>query len=282
MSTVKTKALEDSLGIYLREIRKIPLLTPKEEADLARRVKAGDQDALDGLVRHNLRFVVSVAKQYSNQGVPFEDLINEGNLGLIRAAKRFDVDRGFRFISYAVWWIKQAILQYLSEHSRTVRLPLNKTTALLRVTKEQQRLGQALGREPTHEELAKRVHLKVQDVERVLQMPTKQFSLDDPTEGRDNDFQIDTLTDEVTLSPEDAVSETRRTEDIEEALSSLNPREEDILKRYFGLAGNDPHTLEEIGRVYRLTRERVRQIRDRAIVRLRNSPQGTLLSEHAQ
>jgi len=272
----------DSLGIYLREIRRIPLLTTAGEAALARRVKQGDQAALEALVRHNLRFVVSIAKQYASHGVPFEDLINEGNLGLIRGAKRFDVDRGYRFISYAVWWIKQAILQYLSEHSRTVRLPLNKAAALSRITKESQRLGQMLGREPTAEELAARLRLAPEDIERALNMPTKQFSLDDPGEGRDNDFQIDTLTDGTTLSPHEAFIEARRSEDIEAALSALAPREKDILERYFGLDGQEPHTLEEIGRTYRLTRERVRQIRDRAIVRLRNSPSSAVLAEHAR
>ena len=282
MSKTRVQTLpEDSLGIYLREIRRIPLLTPPEEAALARRAKNGDQEALDKLVRHNLRFVVSVAKQYANHGIPFEDLINEGNLGLIRGAKRFDVDRGYRFISYAVWWIKQAILQHLAEQSRTVRLPLNKTSALTKITRESQRLGQRLGREPTADELAKRLHLKPAEVERTLNMPTKQFSLDDPTEGRDNDFHLETLSDEVTVPPDEALMEATLAEDIEAALASLNPREEDILKRYYGLGGNQPHTLEEIGRHYSLTRERVRQIRDRAILRLRNSPQTTLLLEHS-
>jgi RNA polymerase primary sigma factor len=282
LSKLRTRSVpEDSLGLYLREIRRIPLLTPAEEAELARRAKTGDQAALDRLVRHNLRFVVSVAKQYANHGVPFEDLINEGNLGLIRGARRFDVDRGYRFISYAVWWIKQAILQYLAEQSRTVRLPLNKTSALTKITKESQRLGQELGREPTADELARRLRLKPEDVERMLSMPTKQFSLDDPVEGRDNDFFIETLSDEVTVPPDEALMEATRSEDIEAVLASLNPREGDILKRYFGLGGNQPHTLEEIGQHYSLTRERVRQIRDRAIWRLRNSPQMSLLLEHS-
>lgn len=282
LSKLRTRSVpEDSLGLYLREIRRIPLLTPAEEAELARRAKTGEQAALDRLVRHNLRFVVSVAKQYANHGVPFEDLINEGNLGLIRGARRFDVDRGYRFISYAVWWIKQAILQYLAEQSRTVRLPLNKTSALTKITKESQRLGQELGREPTADELARRLRLKPEDVERMLSMPTKQFSLDDPVEGRDNDFFIETLSDEVTVPPDEALMEATRSEDIEAVLASLNPREGDILKRYFGLGGNQPHTLEEIGQHYSLTRERVRQIRDRAIWRLRNSPQMSLLLEHS-
>lgn len=282
MRKVQTQtAIPDSLGIYLREIRRIPLLTPKQEQELAKRAQSGDQQALDELVRRNLRFVVSVAKQYMGSGVPFEDLINEGNVGLIRAAKRYDVDRGYRFISYAVWWVKQAILQYLGEQSRTVRLPLNKTTALTRLTRESQRLGQELGREPTADELAVRLQVTPAEVERVLNMPVKQFSIDDPIEGQDNDFYVETLRDDDSQTPEDTLVETSRTEDIEAALSSLNPREEDIIRRYFGLGGQQPHTLEEIGARYHLTRERVRQIRDRAIWRLRNSPQTALLQDYS-
>jgi len=271
----------DSLGLYLREIRRIPVLTPAQEIALARRVKDGDQAALDELVRHNLRFVVSVAKQYSHSGVPLEDLVNEGNMGLIRGARRFDVDRGFRFISYAVWWIRQAILQYLGEQSRTVRLPLNKTATLSRITKESQRLEQELGRDPTYDELGKRLGLDPAVVERTLHMPMKQFSLDDPVDSGENDFQVDTLSDEITPTPEEATVEASRNEDIEAALAALNPREQDILSRYFGLHGNAPHTLEQIGVVYHLTRERVRQIRDRALLRLRNSPSSAALYEYS-
>jgi RNA polymerase primary sigma factor len=274
------KSTPDSLGIYLREIRRIPLLTAAEEVSLARRGRGGDHAALDELVRRNLRFVVSIAKQYVGSGVPLEDLVNEGNVGLIRAAQRFDVDRGYRFISYAVWWIKQAILQYLGEQSRTVRLPLNKTTALVRITRAGQRLGQQLGREPSAEELAAFMHLKIGEVERVLNMPTRQFSIDDPIDGHDNDFHVDTLSDEASPTPDEAILETARNEDIEAALQSLNPREGDILRRYFGLGGEQPHTLEEIGVHYHLTRERVRQIRDRAILRLRTSPNTAALHDY--
>lgn len=282
MSSLQTTtSTTDALGIYLREIRRIPLLTVQEEAALARRAARGEQAALDELVRRNLRFVVSIAKQYASSGVPLEDLVNEGNMGLIRAARRFDVDRGYRFISYAVWWVKQAILQHLGEQSRTVRLPLNKSAALSKVTRASQRLGQELGREPTPDEIGKRLHLSPEDVEVVLNMPTKQFSIDDPLEGQDNDFHVETLSDAGTLPPDEAVADATRTEDVEMALATLNPREQDILRRYFGL-GHEPHTLEEIGKVYQLTRERVRQIRDRAILRLRNSPQTALLLEHSR
>ncbi len=278
---VKHTATPDTLGLYLREIRKIPLLTREEEVALARRVKTGDPEAMGELVQRNLRFVVSVAKQYAKSHVPFEDLINEGNLGLIRAAERFDVDRGYRFISYAVWWVRQAILQYVAEQSRTVRLPLNKSATLSKVSKASLLLSQMLGREPTVDELAAHLGMKTTEVELVQSMPTTQFSIDEPSEGKDHEFQLDTLADESTQGPEASTLESARNEDIASALAALNPREEDILKRYFGLGGNDPHTLEEIGRVYRLTRERVRQIRDRAIWRLRHSPQGTALSEYA-
>ncbi len=282
MKASKQVATPDTLGMYLREIRKIALLTREEERDLASRAKAGDTQAQSELVRRNLRFVVSVAKQYSKGGVPFEDLVNEGNMGLIRAARRFDVDRGYRFISYAVWWVRQAILQYVAEQSRTVRLPLNKSARLIKVNKASVMLSQQYGREPTHEELAAHLGLKTSEVEKILSMPTTQFSIDEPSEGRDHEFQVDTLADETSPGPEDATIESTRNEDIEHALAGLNAREEDILKLYFGLGGSEPHTLEEIGRVYRLTRERVRQIRDRAIWRLRNSPDSTALSEYAR
>lgn len=282
MKASKQVATPDTLGMYLREIRKIALLTPEEESALARRAKAGDTQAQSELVRRNLRFVVSVAKQYSKGGVPFEDLVNEGNMGLIRASRRFDVDRGYRFISYAVWWVRQAILQYVAEQSRTVRLPLNKSARLIKVNKASVMLSQQYGREPTHEELAVHLGLKTSEVERILSMPTTQFSIDEPSEGRDHEFQVDTLADETSPGPEDATIESTRNEDIEHALAGLNAREEDILKLYFGLGGSEPHTLEEIGQVYRLTRERVRQIRDRAIWRLRNSPDSAALSEYAR
>ena len=282
MKAPGTKSSSDTLGIYLREIRKIPLLTPDEERQLARRTKAGDEAALDELVRRNLRFVVSVAKQYAKRGVSMDDLINEGNVGLIRAAKRFDVDRGYRFISYAVWWVRQAMLQYIAENSRTVRLPLNKSARLVQLAKATQRLSQELGRDPTSDELARALKLRPEDIEQALAMPTTQFSIDEPAEGQDHDFQLDTLTDESSVGPEELTLEHTRQEDIEHALSTLNDREEDILKRYFGLGGNEPHTLEEIGKVYKLTRERVRQIRDRAIVRLRTSSDGAVLADYAR
>lgn len=271
---------QDTLGIYLKEIRRIALLTPEEEVEIARKAQGGDRDALNELVRRNLRFVVSVAKKYSKRGVPLEDLINEGNLGLVRAAKRFDVDRGFRFISYAVWWVRQGILQFLAEHSRTVRLPLNKSARLSKVSRATQHLSQEYGREPTTEELAKHLELKIEDIEAILVMPIARFSIDEPAEGQDNEFHIDTLTDGA-IGPEELTLEHIRSDDIDKALATLNEREEDILKRYYGLSGNDSQTLEEIGKVYKLTRERVRQIRDRAILRLRSSPDGAVLSEYA-
>jgi RNA polymerase primary sigma factor len=279
---VQTRSsVPDSIGIYLREIRRIPLLTIAEEQALARRAQTGEKAALDELVRRNLRFAVSIAKQYVGSGASFEDLINEANMGLIRAARRYDVERGYRFISYAVWWVRQAVLQYLAEHSRTVRLPLNKTTVLTRIQRESQRLGQELGREPSADELALRLQLQPEDVERVLSMPTKQFSIDDPIEGRENEFFVETLSDDSSPTPDDAAFQSTRSDDIDTALASLNPREEDILRRYYGIGGQPPHTLEQIGEHYHLTRERVRQIRDRAIGRLRHSAVTELLHEYS-
>jgi RNA polymerase primary sigma factor len=280
MSRLPVKSSEDSLGMYLREIRPFPLLTPAQEAALARRARKGDQAALTKLVRHNLRFVIFVAKQYANCGVPLEDLVSEGNLGLIRGAERFDVDRGVRFISYAGWWIRQAILRYLGERSRTVRLPGNRVTALKRITKESRRMTQELGREPTHEELAKRLRLKPEDVESTLGLPTNQLSLDDPVEGRGNGFQLETLSDDVSVPPDVGVMEAMRSEDIKSALAALTPRSEDILKRFYGLDGREPQTLKQIGKAHGVSRERVRQIRNRAMEQLRNSPGASLLSEH--
>jgi RNA polymerase primary sigma factor len=267
-ATLNQSNSQDTLGLYLKEVRRIELLTPEEEVVLARRAQSGDKDALNELVRRNLRFVVSVAKQYSKRGVPLEDLINEGNLGLVRAARRFDVDRGFRFISYAVWWVRQGILQFLAEHSRTVRLPLNKSARLTKVSKAVQVLNQKLGREPTSDEIAEYLELKPEDIETINAMPTTRFSIDEPAEGQDNDFQIDTLTDQ-SIGPEEEALEHSRSDDIDKALATLNDREADILRRYYGLAGNEPHTLEEIGKVYHLTRERVRQIQNQALAKLK-------------
>ncbi len=280
MNQLRRTTPYDALGFHLREIRKIPLLTQEEEVALARRAKAGDRAAVHELVRRNLRFVVSVAKQYAYCDVPLGDLVSEGNLGLIKGAERFDVDRGYRFITYAVWWVRQAILQYLAERSRTVRLPVNKSTTLTKVTRASQRLSQHLGRDPRAEELARFLGMKTADVENILSMPVTRFSIDEPTDGRDHEFQVDTITDETSMGPEDSAVEIERNEDIKLALAALSPREEDILKRWVGLDDREPQTLEQIGQVYGVSRERVRQIRIRAIEQLRKSPHSSLLREH--
>jgi RNA polymerase primary sigma factor len=270
-----------ALQLYLREIQKIPVLSPDEERALGVRVLQGDRTAVDELVRRNLRFVVMVARPYARHGVPLEDLIDEGNIGLIRAAERFDVGRGFRFISYAVWWIRQCILLYLTEKSRLVRLPVSKVQLLSRLTQTSEQLTQLLGREPTAEEIAKRLRIPPSKVEWLRTLPTLAFSVDEPAEGEESEFEIDTLMDAASTSTEAQVAEILRREDIHEALEQLDPRGADIVRRYFGLDGLEPESLEHIGKRYGVTRERVRQLRDRAIWKLRTSPEAELLSEYA-
>jgi len=270
-----------ALALYLREIQKIPVLSPAEERELGHRVLQRERAAVDELVRRNLRFVVMVARPYARHGVPLEDLLNEGNIGLIRAAERFDVQRGFRFISYAVWWIRQSILLYLTEKSRIVRLPVSKVQMLSRLTQTSEQLTQLLGREPTSEELGKRMRIPPSKVEWLRTLPTAAFSVDAPAEGDESNFEIDTL-DDVTSSIETRVTETLRDADIQAALSGLDDRGADIVRRYYGLEGQEPESLEHIGRSYGVTRERVRQLRDRAIWKLRTSPEADLLAEYAE
>jgi RNA polymerase primary sigma factor len=270
-----------ALALYLREIQKIPVLSPAEERALGQRVLDGDRAAVDELVRRNLRFVVMVARPYARHGVPLEDLLNEGNIGLIRAAERFDVKRGFRFISYAVWWIRQSILLYLTEKSRIVRLPVSKVQMLSKLTQTSEQLTQLLGREPTSEEIGKRMHIPPSKVEWLRTLPTAAFSVDAPAEGEESDFEIDTL-DDTTSSIETQVTETLRDADIQAALSALDERGADIVRRYYGLEGQEPESLEHIGRSYGVTRERVRQLRDRAIWKLRTSPEADLLAEYSE
>ena len=271
-----------ALALYLREIQKIPVLTPPQERDLAARAKQGERAALEELVRRNLRFVVAVARPYARHGVSLEDLINEGNIGLIRAAERFDVTRGFRFISYAVWWIRQSILLYLTEQSRTVRLPVSKVHILARLQRTSEQLTQQLGREPTPDELDKRLHISGSQVEWLQTLPTTRFSIDEPAEGEESEFEVGTLQGGVGLSSEDRLIESLRARDIRGALAILDARGADIVRRYFGLEGNEPESLERIGKTYGLTRERVRQLRDRAIWKLRTSPEAELLADYAE
>ena len=261
---------EGSLDQYLRDISAYPLITREEEAELARRIRVGDQSALDKLVRSNLRFVVSVAKKYQNQGVSLSDLINEGNLGLIRAAHKFDETKGIKFISYAVWWIRQAILQALAEQSRIVRVPLNRAGTLHRIGKRANTLLQELGREATHAEIADGMDISPDEVAKTMSISQTHLSLDAPmTPGEDNKL-LDYLADEVSLPPDEQTYEKALTDAVEESLASLKDREAKILRLYFGLDGSEPMTLEQIGALLGITRERVRQIKEKALSRLRH------------
>ncbi len=268
---------ESSLDQYLKEISAYPLLTREQEVELARRIKQGDQEALDTLVRSNLRFVVSVAKKYQNQGVALGDLINEGNLGLIRAGQKFDETKGIKFISYAVWWIRQAILQALAEQSRIVRVPLNRAGALHRIGKRTSALLQELGREPTAEEIAEDLDLSEAEVERTMALSQTHLSLDAPLNPGEDSRLLDYLPDQFSPAPDDETYERALSVTIEEALSTLKEREAKILRLYFGLDGQEPMTLEEIGSLLGITRERVRQIKERALVRLRHASRARFL-----
>jgi RNA polymerase primary sigma factor len=269
---------ESSLDQYLKEISAYPLLAREDEVELATRIRTGDPEALDKLVRSNLRFVVSVAKKYQNQGVALGDLINEGNLGLIRAAHKFDETKGIKFISYAVWWIRQAILQALAEQSRIVRVPLNRAGALHRIGRRSSALLQELGREPTVEELADELDLSEEEIERTLAISQTHLSLDAPlTPGEDNRL-LDYLPDQFSAGPDDETYERALESTVEEALGSLKEREARVLRLYFGLEdGRDPMTLEEIGALLGITRERVRQIKEKALVRLRHASRARYL-----
>ena len=273
---------EGSLDQYLKEISVYPLIDRAEEARLAVLIRDGDEEALDKLVRSNLRFVVSVAKKYQNQGVPLSDLINEGNLGLIRAAHKFDESKGIKFISYAVWWIRQAILQALAEQSRIVRVPLNRAGALHRIGRRSAALLQELGREPTVDEIAEDLDISHEEVERTLAISQSSLSLDAPiTPGEDNRL-LDYLPDQFSPGPEDEAYETALKETIEDALSSLKEREAKILRLYFGLDDQEPMTLEDIGTLLGITRERVRQIKEKALLRLRHASRARFLETFVQ
>src|SRR6267378_3426557 len=262
---------EGSLDQYLREISQYPLITREDEVELAQKIRIGCEESLDKLVRSNLRFVVSVAKKYQNQGVSLADLINEGNLGLIRAAHKFDETKGIKFISYAVWWIRQAILQALAEQSRIVRVPLNRAGTLHRIGKRSSALLQELGREPTVEEIAEGMDISQEEVAKTLSISQAHLSLDAPlTPGEDNRL-LDYLADNMNPTPDEITFEKALSEAIEESLSSLKERESKILRLYFGLDGADPMTLEDIGTLLQITRERVRQIKEKALLKLRHN-----------
>ena len=269
-----------SLDKYLQEIGKVDLITAEMEVELAQRIKAGDQIALEKLTKANLRFVVSVAKQYQNQGLTLPDLINEGNLGLIKAAKRFDETRGFKFISYAVWWIRQSILQALAEQSRIVRLPLNKIGSINKINKTYAFLEQAHERVPSAEEIAKELDMTVSDVKESMKNSGRHVSMDAPlVEGEDSNL-YDVLRSCESPNPDrELMHESLRTE-IERALETLTPREADVVRLYFGLGNQHPMTLEEIGETFDLTRERVRQIKEKAIRRLKHTSRSKILKTY--
>jgi RNA polymerase primary sigma factor len=262
-----------ALDKYLNDIGKIPMLNPEDEADLARRIREGDQEALDKLTRSNLRFVVSVAKQYQNQGLSLSDLINEGNVGLMKAARRFDETKGFKFISYAVWWIRQSILQAIVEYSRIVRLPLNKVGSYNKVNEAFLSFVQEFEREPTHEELAELLDVNPKEIANMLKGNGRHVSVDAPLSGEEGDSTMLDLisSSDEGMSPDGSLMEQSLKEEVQQGLSILSPREVEVLSAYYGLNGHKALTLEEIGELYGLTRERVRQIKERAIRRLRKS-----------
>ncbi len=266
-----------SLDKYLQEIGKVDLITADEEVELAQRIKAGDQIALEKLTKANLRFVVSVAKQYQNQGLTLPDLINEGNLGLIKAAKRFDETRGFKFISYAVWWIRQSILQALAEQSRIVRLPLNKIGSINKINKMYAFLEQENERPPSPEEIAKKLDMTVNDVKESMKNSGRHVSMDAPLiEGEDSNL-YDVLNSGESPNPDRKLLHESLRIEISRALETLTPREADVVKLYFGLGEHQPMTLEEIGETFDLTRERVRQIKEKAIRRLKHTSRSKIL-----
>ena len=269
-----------SLDKYLQEIGKVDLISAEEEVELAQRIKAGDKIALERLTKANLRFVVSVAKQYQNQGLTLPDLINEGNMGLIKAAQRFDETRGFKFISYAVWWIRQSILQALAEQSRIVRLPLNKIGSINKINKMYAYLEQAHERVPSAEEIARELDMSVSDVKESMKNSGRHISMDAPlVEGEDSNL-YDVLRSGESPNPDkELMHESLKTE-IERALKNLTPREADVIRLYFGLGENYPMTLEERGETFELTRERVRQIKEKAIRRLKHTSRSKILKTY--
>jgi RNA polymerase primary sigma factor len=269
-----------SLDKYLHEIGKVKLLTTDDEVLLAKRIRAGEQKALESLVNGNLRFVVSVAKQYQNQGLTLPDLINEGNLGLIKAAQRFDETRGFKFISYAVWWIRQSILQALAEQARIVRLPLNKIGSINKVNNTFARLEQEFQREPTTDEIAELLDMAPREVKDALKVSSRHISMDAPLKKDEDNTLYDILLEKDTESPDAHLLDDSLRKEIERSLSTLSPREADIIRLYYGLSGEPPYSLEEIGKLFNLTRERVRQIKEKGIKRLKHTYRSKILKSY--
>ncbi len=269
-----------SLDKYLQEIGKVELISAEEEVELAQRIKQGDKVALEKLTKANLRFVVSVAKQYQNQGLSLPDLINEGNLGLIKAAQRFDETRGFKFISYAVWWIRQSILQALAEQSRIVRLPLNKIGSINKINKTYAKLEQEFEREPNAEEIAEVLEITEQEVKESMKNAGRHISMDAPLVQDEDNNMYDVLKSEEAPTPETELLYESLRKEIDRAISTLTQREQDVVRLYFGLNGSHPMTLEEIGEKFDLTRERVRQIKEKAIRRLKHTSRSKILKSY--
>lgn len=272
-----------ALDKYLNDISKIDMLTADEEAMLARKIRAGDKEALDRMVKSNLRFVVSVSKQYQNQGLSLPDLINEGNVGLMKAAKRFDETKGFKFISYAVWWIRQSILYAIVEYSRMVRLPLNKVASYNKINEAMVSFQQEFERDPSEEELSELLDIKPKEVRRMMKGGNRHLSMDAPVGGEEGEstmLDLFMMDDDAQASPDNFLMEESRVIDIKNGLSELSPRETEVISAYYGLNGHKSLTLEEIGELYGLTRERVRQIKERAIRRLRKSTSKNTLKSY--
>ncbi|MCK4576963.1 RNA polymerase sigma factor RpoD/SigA [candidate division WOR-3 bacterium] len=279
--SLEKKHTDESLPIYLKEIQKYPLISREEEIELAKKIKKGSKKSIEKLVESNLRFVVSIAKMYQDYSVPIMDLINEGNIGLLTAAKKFDEKKGVRFISYAVWWIKQAILKTIAEQTRIVRLPLNQKQKIKNISKMREKLKQKGGGiEPTEEEIAKALSLKTEEVKRAISMAKQDISLDAPIKSTDNLYFFDVLSSKSYPSPEEIFFRKNFKDEILRQLKKLTPREYKILVLYFGLADERPHTLEEIGNNLNLSRERVRQLKEKALNKIRNFPDSILLQSY--
>ncbi len=282
MSMRSLNRSNQSIDRYLQEISEIPLISPQEEVELARRIKSGDDEALEKLTKANLRFVVSVAKMYQNRGFTLGDLINAGNLGLIKAARRFDETRGFKFISYAVWWIRQGIIQALADQARLVRLPLNRVSALSKIGKISTRLEQEFEREPNPEEIAKQLDMNEFEVADNIQISGRHISVNTPFVNNEHSSLLDIIENDQQPTPDsDLMNESLKAE-IESTLATLTKREAEIIRLYFGLANEHSLTLEEIGDRFNLTRERIRQIKEKALKRLRHTSRSKTLRAYLQ
>jgi RNA polymerase primary sigma factor len=280
MAKNKDSRDQQTLDQYFKEIGEVSLLKPEEEIELTKLIKKSDQKAMEKLVQANLRFVVSVAKEYQHQGLSLSDLISEGNIGLIKAAKRFDETRGFKFISYAVWWIRQSILQALAEHSRVVRLPLNKVGVLNKIGRVHEKLEKELERRPNTQEVAESMEMNGRDVYETLKMSGRHLSLEAPLDEEDGNRLVDVLHNSDQPLPDDDLNNDSLKIEIEDVLKTLSEKEAKVIKLYYGLEGERPLTLEEIGEVFNLTRERVRQIKKKAIRRLRHTSRSQYLRKY--